>query len=143
MKLLLGVLCSISTVWGADAYTAAIRDAATKAVALIQKSQQNWYSKQSCFSCHQQLMPALAFRAARQHGIAVEEAAAHADAASAFGYFANLDRAVQYTHIIDPAMDDGFGLMAASATGLKRGVVTAVYARSIAARQEPETSISM
>jgi ankyrin repeat protein len=138
MKLLLGVLCSISTVWGADAYTAAIRDAATKAVALIQKSQQNWYSKQSCFSCHQQLMPALAFRAARQHGIAVEEAAAHADAASAFGYFANLDRAVQYTHIIDPAMDDGFGLMAASATGLKRGVVTAVYARSIAARQEAD-----
>ena len=68
MKLLLGVLCSISMVWGADASTAAIRDAATKAVALIQKSQQNWYSKQSCFSCHQQLMPALAFRAAREHG---------------------------------------------------------------------------
>jgi len=138
MKLLLGVLCSISTVLGADASAVAIRNAATKAVALIQKSQQNWYSKQSCFSCHQQLMPALAFRAARQHGIPVDEAAAHADAASAFGYFANLDRAVQYTHIIDPAMDDGFGLMAANATGLKPSVATAVYARSIAARQEAD-----
>ncbi|HTC90964.1 MAG TPA: ankyrin repeat domain-containing protein [Bryobacteraceae bacterium] len=138
MKLLLGVLCSISTVLGADASNAAIRDAATKAVALIQKSQQNWYSKQSCFSCHQQLMPALAFRAARQHGIPVDEAAAHSDAASAFGYFANLDRAVQYTHIIDPTMDDGFGLMAASATGLKPSLVTAVYARSLAARQEAD-----
>ena len=138
MKLLLGVLCSISTVLGADASAVAIREAATKAVTLIQKSQQNWYSKQSCFSCHQQLMPAMAFRAARQHGIPVDEAAAHADAASAFGYFANLDRAVQYTHIIDPAMDDSFGLMAASATGLKPSLVTAVYARSIAARQEAD-----
>src|SRR6202035_1637005 len=85
-------------------------------------------SKQSCFSCHQQLMPALAFRAARQHGIPVDEAAAHADVASAFGYFANLD----------PPMDDGFGLRAANATGLKPSLATAVYARSLAARQEAD-----
>ncbi len=54
MKLYLGILCSISAVWGGDTSTATIRDAAAKAVTLIQKSQKNWYVKQSCYSCHQQ-----------------------------------------------------------------------------------------
>ena len=79
MKFYLGILCSISAVWANDAQTARIREAATKAVAMIQKSQKSWYSKQSCFSCHQQVLPALAFRAAREHGIPVDEQAAHAE----------------------------------------------------------------
>src|ERR1700739_4986075 len=102
MRVLLGILCSISVVWAGDASTTQIREAATKAVALIQKSQKGWFTKQSCFSCHQQVLPAMAFRAARAHGIPVDEAAAHADAAGAFGFLSNLDRAVQYTHVIDP-----------------------------------------
>ena len=138
MKLCVLILCSISVLWADDASSTRIRDAATKAVALIQKSQKTWPSKQSCFSCHQQVLPALAFRAAREHGIPVDEPAAHADAAFAFGFYSNLDRAVQYTHIIDPSMDDGYGLMAAEAAGLGPSVVTAVYARLIAARQEAD-----
>lgn len=137
MKLYLGILCSISAVWAGDASTANIRDAAAKAVSLIQKSQKNWYAKQSCDSCHQQILPALAFRAAREHGIPVDEPAAHADAAGAFGYYANLDRAVQYTHIIDPGTD-GYSLMGAEAAGLRPSLVTAVYARLIATHQEAD-----
>jgi ankyrin repeat protein len=138
VKSCLAILCTISAVWASDAQTARIREAATKAVAVIQQSQKGWSSKQSCFSCHQQVLPALAFRAARQHGIAVDEAAAHADAANAFGFYANLDRAVQYTHVIDPALDDGYGLMAADAVGIHPSLVTAVYAHLLAARQEPD-----
>jgi ankyrin repeat protein len=138
MKLFVLALCLTSVSLADDATPARIREAAAKAVALIQKSQKNWPSKQSCFSCHQQVLPALAFRAAREHGIAVDEPAAHADAAFAFAFYANLDRAVQYTHIIDPAMDDGYGLMAADAAGLRPSLVTAVYARLIAARQEAD-----
>ena len=138
MKLLLGILCFFSAAWADDVSSARIRDAATKAVALIQKSQKVWPSKQSCFSCHQQVLPALAFREAREHGIPVDEQAAHADAAGAFGFYANLDRAVQYTHVIDPALDDGYGLMAADAAGLRPSLVTAVYARLLAARQEAD-----
>ncbi len=139
MKLCLGILCSISALWAAgDPSAPRIREAATKAVALIQSSQKNWFSKQSCFSCHQQVLPALAFRAAREHGIAVDEKAARADAAAAFGFYSNLDRAVQYTHIIDPALDDGWGLMAASAAGMRPNLASAVYARILAARQEPD-----
>ena len=97
---LFGSLLSISPAWSADA--SAIREAATKAVALIQTSQKSWFHKESCESCHQQDLPAMAFRAAREHGIPVDAAAARADAVGAFSRFSNFDRVVQWTDIIDP-----------------------------------------
>jgi ankyrin repeat protein len=137
LKFFIGILCSFAALWASDASTARIRDAATKAVALIQSSQKSWPSKQSCFSCHQQVLPAMAFRAAREHGIPVNEPAAHADSVNAFGFYANLDRAVQYTHVIDP-VSDAWGLMAADAAGVRPSLVTAVYAHLLAARQEAD-----
>jgi ankyrin repeat protein len=138
MKRWIGMLCSVSSLWAGDVSTSRIREAATKAVAIIQKSQRNWYVHASCFSCHQQVFPALAFRYAREHDIPVDEKAAHADAAAAFGFYSNLARAVEYTHIIDPALDDGYGMIAANAAGLRPSLVTAVYARLLAARQEAD-----
>src|ERR1700685_1488709 len=138
MKFWFGVLCSVSAMWAADVSTPRIQEAATKAVAIIQKSQKNWYTKQTCFSCHQQVLPALAFRSAREHGIPVDEAAAHADAAAAFGYFSNFARAVEFTHLIDPALSDSYGMLAANSAGVRPSLVTAVYARLLAARQETD-----
>jgi len=138
MKLCLGLLCTFSALWAGDGSNARTRDAAAKAVALIQASQKTWYSHQSCYSCHQQVLPALAFRAAREHGIPVDEPAARADAAAAFGLYADLDRAVQYTYIIDPGLSDGYGLLAADAVGVRPSLVTAIYARLIATHQEPD-----
>jgi ankyrin repeat protein len=138
MRTLLGVLCLASASWAASATPDRIRDVATKAVALIQHSQKSWYSKHSCASCHQQVLPSLAFRDAREHGIPVDENLARADAVKTFGYYANLDRAVQYTHVIDPALDNGYHLVAAEATGVRPSVVTAVYARLVANRQQPD-----
>lgn len=125
---------------GAESGAAAgsIREAAGKAVSVIQISQKTWRSKEGCYSCHQQVLPHLAFREAREHGIAVDEAAAHTDAAWAFGFYSNPDRAVEYTHIIDPAMDDGYGLLAADASGVAPNLVTAVYARRLASFQLPD-----
>ena len=85
MKLWIGVMCSVSAALAADTSSARLQEAATKAVVMIQKSQKNWYTKASCYSCHQQVLPAIAFKYAREHGIAVDETAAHADAAAAFG----------------------------------------------------------
>ena len=45
-------------------------------------------------------------------------------------------RAVQYTHIIDPAMNDGYHLLAADAVSVRPSLVTALYARHIAAHQK-------
>jgi len=138
MKLLIGIMCSASVVLAGGPSTARIQEAATKAVAMIQKSQKNWYVKQSCFSCHQQVLPALAFRSARDHGIPVDEAAAHADSVAGFGFYSNLEQAVEYSHIIDPSLSDGNGLVGANAAGMQPSLVTAVYARLIAARQEAD-----
>src|SRR5688572_2599030 len=124
---------------GQEADPARVRDAATRAVAAIQKAQTSWYSanKQVCASCHHQYQPALAFKAAREHGIAVDEAVAKADAVRAFT-FADIDRAVQYTHVIEPAMDDAYRLVAAHAAGVKPNLGAAVYARLLISRQNAQ-----
>lgn len=130
---ILGIFCVASTVvWAADS----ARDAAGKGIALIQASQKTW--TQACDSCHQQLLPPLAFRTAREHGLSVNEDLAHASAARAFKILADVDRAVQYSHIIDPALSDGYTLLGADAAGVRPSVTTAIYARLIAARQRAD-----
>src|SRR6266478_6236933 len=98
---------------GADR-AASIRDAAARNLALFQSSQKHWFEVQRCDSCHHQYQPALAYRAAREHRIPFDETIARADAARAFTY-ADLDRVVQYSWIIEPAVDDAFRLIAAEA----------------------------
>src|SRR5438552_8739500 len=118
---------------GADR-AAAVRDAAAKNLALFQQSQQHWFEVQRCDSCHHQYQPALAYRAAREHGIPFDESIARADAAKAFTY-ADLDKAVQYSWIIEPAVDDAYRLIAADAAGVRPNLTTAVMARLLTARQ--------
>ena len=79
---------------------------------------------QTCDSCHHQFQAALAFQSAREHGIPVDEKIAHADAVKAFNY-TDLDIAVQYNWVIEPAMDDAYQLVAADAAGIRPNLVTA------------------
>jgi len=113
---------------------ARIRDAAARNLALLQSSQKHWFEVQRCDSCHHQYQPALAYRAAREHGIPFDEAIARADAAKAFTY-ADLDRVVQYSWIIEPAVDDAYRLIAADAASVRPNLSTAVMARILTARQ--------
>jgi ankyrin repeat protein len=113
-----------------------VREAATRAVAAIQKAQATWYStnKQVCGSCHHQYQPALAYRAAREHGIPIKEEIARADGVKAFT-FADIDRAAQYSYVIEPAMDDAYRMVAANAAGVKPNLGAAIYARLLISRQ--------
>ena len=113
-----------------------VRGAANRAVASIQEAQSTWYTtnKQVCASCHHQYQPALAFRAAREHGVTVNDTIARADALKAFS-FADIDRAVQYTYVIEPAMDDAYRMVAADAAGVKPNLGAAIYARLLISRQ--------
>ena len=105
-------------------------------VAAIQKAQAPWYTanKQVCASCHHQYQPALAYRVARDHGVPLDEAIARADATKAFN-FSDIDKAVQYTYVIEPAVDDAYRMVAAHAAGVKPNLGTAVYARLLISRQ--------
>jgi len=138
MKVWLALMGSCAAVWAGEPPAGRLQQAAAKAVVIIQQSQKNWYHKQGCISCHQQIFPAIALRVAREHGIAMDEQAAHANLAAAFGYFSDFARAVEYKYIIDPALNDGYSLMAANAAGVRPSLVTAVYARLLAARQEAD-----
>ncbi len=112
-----------------------IRASATKGLALLQASQKDWYKKQSCTSCHQQFLPNLATIAAREHGIPFDQAIAKDETDRILAPYLNVDRAVQYTHIIDPSLDDGSHLLAARAANLKPNLGTAIYARHLASHQ--------
>ncbi len=138
MRIIVGLLVCAATGVCGDTSSDRIRDTATKAIALLQSSQKSWYTKQSCSSCHQQVFPAIALRRAREHGLAVNEDIARRDVAKSVDGYSNLDRAVQYTHVIDPSMDDAFHLVGAEAAGVRPNIVTAVYARTVAQYQKPE-----
>ena len=131
-----GLAAAVST---QEAEPAEVRDAAARAVAAIQKAQAPWYTtnKQVCASCHHQYQPALAFRVARDHRVPLNEEIAKADAIKAFT-FADIDRAIQYTYVIEPAMDDAYRMVAANAAGVKPNLGAAVYARLLISRQNRE-----
>jgi len=132
---LTGFALSIS----AAPYTPAqVRSAAAKSIALIQKSVAGWYSKQSCESCHHQTLPPMALRAARDHGLAVDEELAADSARRSFAFMADLDRAVQATHILDPAIGVSARLVAAADSGVVPNITAAAYVRHVASRQLPD-----
>ena len=111
-----------------------IRNAAARNLALFQSSQKHWFEVQRCDSCHHQFQPALAYRAAREQGIPFDDTIARADAARAFAY-ADLDKLVQYSWIIEPGVSDAYQLIAADAAGVRPSLGTAVMARLLIARQ--------
>lgn len=135
------ILClfAVLPLRGQEAHPDQVRAAASRALASIQKAQAPWYTtnKQVCASCHHQYQPALAYRVARDHRIPFDEAIAKADAITAFT-FADIDRAVQYTHVIEPAMDDAYRLVAANAAGVKPNLGAAIYARLLISRQNTD-----
>jgi ankyrin repeat protein len=138
--LLLVTLVSFPAVsFAQEAEPGRVRDAAARALAPIQKAQAPWYgaNKQVCASCHHQYQPALAYRVARDHGVPLDEGIARADAAKAFN-FSDIDRAVQYTHVIEPSVDDAYRMVAANAAGVKSNLGTAVYARLLISRQNAQ-----
>jgi|RhiMethySRZTD1v2_1073278.scaffolds.fasta_scaffold00733_14 ankyrin repeat protein len=115
---------------------ARVRDAAARGIAAIQEAQAAWYTtnKQVCGSCHHQYQPALAYHAARERAVPVDEKIARADAVKAFT-FADIDRAIQYSYVIEPAMDDAYRMVAANAAGVPRNLGAAIYARLLISRQ--------
>ncbi len=118
---------------------AQVREAVVRALVPVQKAQETWYTtnKQVCASCHHQYQPALAYRAAREHGVPVNEAIARADAARAFT-FADIDRAIQYQYVIEPSVDDAYRLIGAHAAGVPPNLGAAIYARLLISRQNAD-----
>jgi ankyrin repeat protein len=118
---------------------AEVREAVVKALPPVQKAQEPWYTanKQVCASCHHQYQPSLAYRAARERGVPVNEAIARADAVKAFT-FADIDKAIQYQYVIEPSVDDAYRMIAANAAGVAPNLGAAIYARLLISRQNAD-----
>jgi len=109
-----------------------------KPIALLQRTGAAWFDKQTCRSCHQQDLPMMTFRLARERGVPVDRSLLRQEISHAYGFLSSLDRAVQHTHLIDPSMDYGMSLVAAHDAGVPASLSTAVYANLIASRQRPD-----
>ncbi len=109
-----------------------------KPIALLQRTGVAWFDKQTCRSCHQQDLPMMTFRLARERGVPIDRNLLRQEISRAYGFLSSLDRAVQNTHLIDPAMDYGMSLIAAHDAGVPASLSTAVYANLIASRQRPD-----
>src|SRR5262245_46924504 len=117
-----------------------VRQTAMRAVPPLQAMQAAWYEKQTCFSCHTQFQPAIAFDVARAHGIPVNEGIARADAVKAFTSLADVDAAVEFANSLEPALVDAYRMVAAHAAGLQRNLATAISARVLMSIQKNDGS---
>ena len=114
---------------------APIREAATRALALIQSSQQQWDDGWACASCHHQYLPAIAFQSARAHGFRVDEKIAHADAEMAFRGLSSLDAALHSGRPLDVPLADSYRLWAAESAGVANTLAIQADVRLMAHRQ--------
>lgn len=118
---------------------AVLRKAATKSLPVIQKSQQVFYEKESCVSCHHHNLPALLFPMARDRGIDFDAALAGEAAGKTFSHLKDLDAIVQGYNFIDE-LDDAWKLMAAHAAGVPPNPATSARAQFLASAQRPDGS---
>ncbi|MBX9584535.1 MAG: ankyrin repeat domain-containing protein [Gemmataceae bacterium] len=118
---------------------AVLRKAVTKALPVIQKSQQVFYQKESCVSCHHHLLPALLLPMARDRGIDFDGGLAGEAAGSTFSDLKDLDAAVQGYNFIDE-IADAWELVAAHAAGVPPSPATSAKAQFLASAQRPDGS---
>lgn len=141
MRKALALVFLISGLTAQAATPEQVRSAASRAVGIVQNTSTGFYKVTDCFSCHDHALPMLAYQMARQRGIPFDEAAASHVAARGLLASPNLtsiDHAVQDNTIIDPAMGEGWALIASHAAGAPPNLITAIYARRIATWQRPD-----
>ena len=115
-----------------------IRNAAARALPVLESSAATFVAKRACVSCHHNILPVLTFHLAREHGVKVDPVALSAVEDKTFRSLRDpeaLDDAIQAATLNDPTPDDSFLLMAAHAARLPADLTTAVYARRLASWQ--------
>jgi len=111
-----------------------LRTAAEKALKPIQRSQVAAIKKQECASCHHQLLPELAFKWARERGVAYDEKIAEGVTTSTFAMMQDLDSVVHGDMYIDLQFD-AWLLLVAKAAGVEPNLFTAASAQFVARNQ--------
>lgn len=116
-----------------------LRDSSAKAIKIIQHAQATWSKRETCDSCHHQLIPQIPLTLAVARGVPVDETAAKNTTAATFDFLKDLDGAIQGYDYID-VFFDGWSLVAANVAGVKPNLSTSVLAQRIASRQQSDGS---
>jgi ankyrin repeat protein len=135
MRIVLALLLFVPTLHVQAASPQQIRSAASRAIAVTQQGSAGFYKFMACFSCHDHVLPLQAWQTARERGVPVDETIAQQVATKGLltsTDLTSIDHAVQDSMIIDPAVSDGWALIAAHAAGVQPNLVTAVWARRVA-----------
>src|SRR4029077_8707160 len=103
----------------------ALRNAATRGMALVDRSLAVWQQQRTCFSSHHQELPLAATMLARSRGIAVDEALARKNISAGLLPLKSLDRNLQGYQQIDPSMEVGMELVTGDIAGVPQGIARA------------------
>ena len=114
-----------------------LRAASSKAISLIQKSQQDWLKKETCSSCHHQLLTEIPVSMARTRGLALDEQTARTVTAASFAFLQDLDAIAQGSEYIDVTFD-ALTLVTADFAGIAPSASTAFSAGFIASQQQTD-----
>jgi len=117
------------------------RAAAEKSVGLLQTSVDSFFAKSNCVACHHQPMAALAVKAARESGLAVDEKRFDVMKKTMVALLAPRPSEVLGMQV-GPAGMDGLSntTLALAAAGLEPGILTDSSAAYLAARQRADGS---
>jgi len=130
--------CATARAAGPPVAEAALRDAATRGMALVDRSLAVWQQQRTCFSCHHQALPIAATMLARSRGIAFDEALARKNISAGLLPLKSLDRNIQGYQQIDASMEVGMQLVAGDIAGVPQGIARAATARTVAGWQLPD-----
>lgn len=116
---------------------ATLRAATAKPVQLIQKSQAVFYRKDSCNSCHHQILPVMMDAVARARGVEFDAKFSDDVMTKMFSQFKDLDAIVQGQNYIDD-IGDAWELLAAHAAGVPPNLAISAKAQLLASAQRSD-----
>jgi ankyrin repeat protein/mono/diheme cytochrome c family protein len=126
-----------------------IRQSASRAISLLHRSsdvflQSGVVKEQTCVSCHQQTLPAVAFAWARERGLPIDETSIARQVQDQVRYWKQDDKVVKTYEMIRPQPDTaillGYGLLGLSALRYPADSLTEAMAWYLAATQRPDGS---
>ena len=119
---------------------ASVKDAAQRAIALLQKSGPQFVRASGCVSCHHQFVPQMAMAIGRERGLTIDEKSARLQTASTVGVFKPMLEAISRSkdRIPDPPVTASYALLALAAENYPADETTQVLAQLIAGWQNED-----
>lgn len=119
---------------------ARLRPAVESAIALLQKSGEQFVRVSGCASCHHQSVPQMAIGAARPRGFSVSPEASERQVAAVLATYRAAVEIMQKgtERIPDPAIGVSYALVGLAAEGHHRDEITAAMAHHVASAQKPD-----